>query len=277
MFLKQTSAFVDNKYYLHHDGKEIRSVAQKPSKSLSAPQVLAGALASITAAVVASRIGVAGTVLGAALSSVTVTIAGTWYTQSLEKAHERLHRRDRRRLELADQILQTRPWYRRYRMAWGAVLAGTVLVFVISMGSLTAVEALAKAPVAKLMGQHTPKHSWTTVGALIKETAPPPSSTPIPDPAPSDVVPEPTPSPAPLWAPSTQSSAQPEEVAPSPSPPESPEPKLMAPVRPSPSVQPRSTPPTPSPSPVDNEKTPGVSSGVSSDGEKETVLRQSGV
>lgn len=52
---------------------------------LSPTQVAGSALGSVTAAYVGSYLGVAGTVVGAALTSVTMTVGGTLYQRSLEK------------------------------------------------------------------------------------------------------------------------------------------------------------------------------------------------
>jgi hypothetical protein len=52
--------------------------------------VLAGALAALTAAVLASTFGVEGTITGAAFGSVVATVGGTWYAWSLERTHHRL-------------------------------------------------------------------------------------------------------------------------------------------------------------------------------------------
>ncbi len=52
---------------------------------LSPTQVAGSALGSVTAAYLGSYLGVAGTVVGAALTSVTMTVGGTLYQRSLEK------------------------------------------------------------------------------------------------------------------------------------------------------------------------------------------------
>jgi hypothetical protein len=57
---------------------------------LTLPQVAGGALAAVTAALAASRLGVTGTIVGAAFGSVTSTVAGAMYTQSLHRAQTRV-------------------------------------------------------------------------------------------------------------------------------------------------------------------------------------------
>jgi len=49
-----------------------------------------GALAAVSSAVLLSRIGAAGTIIGAALGSVVVTVAGAFYSQGLERSRQRL-------------------------------------------------------------------------------------------------------------------------------------------------------------------------------------------
>jgi hypothetical protein len=51
---------------------------------------VAGALAALTAAVLASTFGVEGTITGAAFGSVVATAGGAWYGWSLERTHHRL-------------------------------------------------------------------------------------------------------------------------------------------------------------------------------------------
>jgi len=57
---------------------------------LTLPQVAGGALAAVTAALAASRLGVTGTVLGAAFGSVISTVGGALYTHSIHRAHQRV-------------------------------------------------------------------------------------------------------------------------------------------------------------------------------------------
>lgn len=57
---------------------------------LSPTQLTGGALAAMTSAVVGARLGVAGTVLGAAVGSVVAGVAGTLYTTSLRRTKEKL-------------------------------------------------------------------------------------------------------------------------------------------------------------------------------------------
>jgi hypothetical protein len=216
-------------------------------------QVIAGALASVSAAIIASTFGVAGTVIGAALTSVTVTIASALYAQSLERAHARVRPRRRQSGDVPHVATGSRP--RRGRsLAWGAVAGGAALIFMLAMGGLSAIEMLAKTPVAELMGHLLPGNAQTMVGTMLHGVTNQATSTLNPSSAMPGVAPKPsqTPPPSAPAEPSTQPSQQPVESAPSPSP--------------SPSAEPTSTShsPTeraaPSPSPEAPMTIPGGSS-----------------
>ncbi|WP_263250627.1 hypothetical protein [Saccharopolyspora rosea] len=65
------------------DTDKRKKVDVKPS------QVVGGALASVTAAFLGSQLGVAGTIVGAGLTSVVITVGGALYQRSLENAKEK--------------------------------------------------------------------------------------------------------------------------------------------------------------------------------------------
>ena len=72
------------------------SAREKKEGQLSALQLAAGALAAVSAAVVASFFGVAGTVIGAAVASVISTVGAAVYTESMRRTHAGLRRAGRR-------------------------------------------------------------------------------------------------------------------------------------------------------------------------------------
>ncbi|GAA3709396.1 hypothetical protein GCM10022204_29580 [Microlunatus aurantiacus] len=78
------------------DTKTLTPSAQEPAEpkprllELSATQLVGGALAAMTAAVIGARLGVAGTVFGAAIGSVVAGTAGSLYTASLKHTRNRL-------------------------------------------------------------------------------------------------------------------------------------------------------------------------------------------
>ena len=61
----------------------------RPKLELSGPQIIGGALAAASAAVAASWLGVAGTVLGAVIVSLVASIGSALYTHSLERSSSR--------------------------------------------------------------------------------------------------------------------------------------------------------------------------------------------
>lgn len=70
--------------------------AKEPFLGLTLPQLLGGALAAITSALAASVLGVAGTLIGAALGSVLVTVASALYSHTLTTAGSTLRAGARR-------------------------------------------------------------------------------------------------------------------------------------------------------------------------------------
>jgi hypothetical protein len=58
------------------------------TQSIRISQVLAGALAAVTAALIGSTMGVAGTVVGAGLASVISTVGGAVYLRSIQRTRE---------------------------------------------------------------------------------------------------------------------------------------------------------------------------------------------
>lgn len=141
-------------------------------------QVAAGALASVTAAVLGSKLGVAGTVTGAGLASVVGTVGTSMYQRSIEAARTRVTARIKQEQppagaseEAATVRLMVKPPKQEKvgRRRWPVMVAGVVAAFVLGMGVLTLVEVL-DGHAASDNG------SRTTVGALLGQ--PPQSTTP---------------------------------------------------------------------------------------------------
>lgn len=63
---------------------------EQPRFELSVPQIAGGALAAVTAAVAASYLGVAGTIIGAAVASVAGTVGNAVYTHYLKRTSEKV-------------------------------------------------------------------------------------------------------------------------------------------------------------------------------------------
>lgn len=206
-------------------------------------KVLGSALAAVTAAVVTSFAGVAGTVVGAAVVSVVATVGTAAYTHSLNRAKERMRTvqaaQGRVRAGGAGGSTTTTPApSRTFRLATWAVAGAAVLVFLLSMGAVSAFELVAGQPLSSLLGRHHDR-SGTSVGRVFgggsaarKVPSKPPSTEPSTEPS---TKPSPQARVSPPAGPSVG-------VAPSPAPAPSP----SGPVRPSRSPAP--APPAPSPS-----------------------------
>ena len=153
-----------------------------PVLGVSVAQISSGALASVTAAVVASYFGVGGTLIGAAITSVVATLGGALYKQSIERAQARvLIRRNPQTGVVTREIVPaaTVEPSRRFRLRWGPIGIAVVLVFALALGSITAFEAVAKKPVASLLGRAEADSGRTSLGVVVQEVSnPAPSAEP---------------------------------------------------------------------------------------------------
>jgi hypothetical protein len=116
--------------------------------------------------VVASRIGVEGTLTGAALTSIFVAVATAMYSHSLTLAHRRMRRVLVRRA--GGDADTGEPAARPIRWQRVAVAAG--VVFVIAVGAITAVEAVAGQPLASLFGNRPRPGASTSIGVVASGT-----------------------------------------------------------------------------------------------------------
>lgn len=67
---------------------ELTTTAEAKPKLFNVPQIAGGALAAITSAAVGSRLGYAGTLVGAGIASVLAAFASTLYTKGLERTRD---------------------------------------------------------------------------------------------------------------------------------------------------------------------------------------------
>lgn len=159
---------------------------------LSATQVAAGALASVSSAVVASFFGLAGTLIGAALASVISTVSAALYSTSLRKTNEKLRtarsQLTGRQAPVADtavapaapatpatQVLPAhldprRAPARRPRPRWTRVAVYAAAVFAIAMGVITGIELIGQKPVSALVGG-TQTSQETTLSAITNASS----------------------------------------------------------------------------------------------------------
>jgi hypothetical protein len=131
-------------------------------EELRVSKLLAGGLAAISGAVVASRIGVEGTLTGAALTSIFVAVATALYSHSLTLAHGRMRRLLVHRV--GGDADTGQPAARPIR--WQRVALAAAVVFVIAVGAITAVEAVAGQPLASLFGNRPRPGASTSIGVV---------------------------------------------------------------------------------------------------------------
>ncbi len=194
------------------------AAAEKPKGALSITQLCAGALASVSAAVVASFFGVAGTLIGAAVASVISTVTAAVYTTSLSRTNERLRRvrtqvaggtgsgtgRTAGATTADDASPATRvlpaaldPRRAPAPRRWPRVAGYAVAVFGLAMAIVTGIEIIGQQPVSALVGAQEASSS-TTLGELTDDapsvdTTPTPPGTPATTPAPSTTSETPSP------------------------------------------------------------------------------------
>lgn len=243
-----------------HDPDAVPGIEDEPRRflGLSPVQLTAGALAAVTSALAASYLGVAGTLVGAALGSIVSTVGAALYSTSFERAgrltttHLRLVRPaagtqfddptalppdlDARATVLADTAPADRTasghalagrapsdptgWSRVRRPGWKLLAGLAGVFFVIAVGLISLTELAIGHPVADSSG------SGTTISRTITGNDGAGTTTPTPVPSVSDPATSPSPSGSAGAGTSPSPDATPSsEVAPSDSPsPQQPEP-----------------------------------------------------
>lgn len=136
-------------------------------------QVTAGALASVTAAVLGSKLGVAGTITGAGLASVVGTVGTAMYERSIQAARSRVTARIRtdeqppvgasHDAETVRLMVAPPKEEEAGKRRWPMMVAAVAVAFVLGMGVLTGVE---------LLNGHATAGNGdrTTVGALFGQS-----------------------------------------------------------------------------------------------------------
>lgn len=166
---------------------------QRPRLDLSVPRILGGAAAAASAAIASSWLGLAGTVLGAAVVSVVATVGTAVYAHSLERSRLVLRevpvraararsvatnvRQDKHPMPdlpvqrsgpttgqiraVAEPVMSTPP---ARRIRWAAVAVSAVVTLVVGLGLLTAFELAVGKSAESLTGSGG---GGTTVGRLL--------------------------------------------------------------------------------------------------------------
>lgn len=245
--------------------------ASRPRLEIDWLKTVAGALAAVSSAVVLSTLGAAGTLIGAAVGSVVLTVGNALYSQGLEHSRQRLTRAQRAALRdvgvadsavrRAERNLEDGPpgdtsdgppdgWRDRLtQLPWKRIALVAGALFVTSVVLITAFELLAGRSVASYTGgsSSTGGTSLTRLGGgdpeHQRDQQQSPSDGGTPTGTPSDQASD---------EPSTGSSDTP-EVEPSTPLPESTDPGLSESATPTP---PEPTSPAPTPTPVETADTP---------------------
>lgn len=143
---------------------------ERPRLEVSGTQVVAGALASVSAAVVASYFGTAGTVAGTATASVVTTIGGALYSVGLRRTSARLRQTGSvlpippiRPALPRTRLDRWRAWMRQRR--WG-LAAGVGLVFVLALAVVTLVELVGQRPLSGIA--HGNPAGTTSIGSIAR-------------------------------------------------------------------------------------------------------------
>ena len=157
---------------------------------LSLPQVAGSALAAVSAAVAASWLGVAGTIIGAALGSVVGTVGSAIYAQSLRRGGDAV-RRFRPSRDGHEVIIGEPAWRQRLaELPWRRIVVASALVLGLALATITLVEQIGGKPVSDLTGKRSGE--GTTIGRVFDG----PRGAEQQSPAPQDEPAEPAPGPA---------------------------------------------------------------------------------
>lgn len=162
----------------------------KRKTDLNVAHVAAAALAAVTAAVIGSELGAAGTLIGAAGASVVTTVGTAIYQTSLERSRQRVRSLAQRAKPSATAQHDAEPSHRSRRsvaLRWGAVIVGSLGAFLLAMAVITGFEwADGRAIGGSGKG--------TTIGHVINDQpAAPKPATPNGPGAPTSATPTPTP------------------------------------------------------------------------------------
>jgi hypothetical protein len=129
----------------------------KDKIQLSLSQIAASCLAAVSAAVLCSFFGVAGTVIGTAIASLFATIGSALYAHSLRRTKarlRRLHQAGAAAPPLTEVFKTTRQQGREWldQIQWRLVGIGAAAVFVVSIGVVTIIEFSAGESLSALFG-----------------------------------------------------------------------------------------------------------------------------
>lgn len=152
-------------------------------------QVFASALAAVTAAWIASSLGVAGTLVGAALGSFVVTLSSAFYARTLDRGRTLLVQTERGTIierhvdegEVSDAFAEASDvdspvvaaefLDAKGPMQWKTILVTTAIVLAVALAGITAYELIVKHPLGNSGG-------GTTIGDTFRGGPKEPTETP---------------------------------------------------------------------------------------------------
>ena len=145
---------------------------EPPGLHLSATQVVASALAAVTATLAASYLGVAGTLIGAAVASVVTVVGNTLYSHSIARTRDRMRAtlQNGRRAPAPAPARAPRVGLLRRIGGWRMVAAAGA-VFAVLLGVMATVGLVAGRPVTAIV-RNEPAHTAPTVSSTPTPTSP---------------------------------------------------------------------------------------------------------
>lgn len=209
--------------------------------SIDVSKTLAGALAAVCAAVLGSFLGVAGTLIGAAVASIVGTVGTEVYAWYINRGTKKLQTLAPTFIKAPaavgtppveaaaeeDSPSHTVPAGRGRQLRWGRIALIAGAVFVLAIGSLTVVELLAQRSVASMVGNSSA--GTTTIGSVADDSDKQETPTPETSVTPSDEATTPTDAPTstnptgdPATTPATEPTTTPTTVAPTEAPQQAP-------------------------------------------------------
>jgi hypothetical protein len=134
-------------------------------------QVAASSAAAVSAAILCSLFGVAGTVIGTAIASMLATVGSALYVHSLRRTKarlRRLHQAGAGSPPIAEVVKTARQQGRRLfgQIPWRVVGPAAAAVFVFSIAVVTVVELSAGESLSSLFGVSHSGSRDTTLGSL---------------------------------------------------------------------------------------------------------------
>jgi hypothetical protein len=229
---------------LTQEEKQTEPESKEPIKvAFSWPQLAGGALAAVTAAAIGSRLGVGGTLIGAAVASIIGGVGGTLYSAGIDRTHRKVagaisrgyervrtsaeYDRDSPHSLTGDEASPTLPGLDpapeaeageptridpvregrsedSRRKLWKVMGLSVAAMFLVALVAITVVELG--------LGRTLDGGEGTTISQVVRERRSTPTPTPTPSPSVTATTPTMTPTPSVSEQPTTPAPTQPTET-----------------------------------------------------------------